>query len=95
MVALKNWIGETSLSANGCPEPVILIALRRAAQQFCRDTRLWEQTMGTGTIEPSVDYGDDIEITIPSATFAVPGGALLHDIEDVLIDGETITERVA
>ena len=94
MVALQDWIGETSLRLNGCPDPVILEALRRNAQQFCRDTRLWVQTMGTATISPSDDFNENIKVAVPAADFVVPDGALLHDIEKVLIDGEPIADLV-
>ena len=91
MVALNDWIGETSLRLNGCPDPVILQALRRSAQQFCRDTRLWVQTMGTATVSPSDDYDQDIEVDVPSADYVLPDMARIIDIEDLLIDDESIS----
>ena len=94
MVALNDWIGETSLRLNGCPDPVILQALRRSAQQFCRDTRLWVQTMGTATVSPSDDYDQDIEVALPSTDYLVPAMARVIDIEDLVIDDESIQKRV-
>ena len=94
MVALDDWIGETSLRLNGCPDPVILQALRRSAQQFCRDTRLWVQTMGTATVSPSDDYDQDIEVALPSTDYVVPNMAQIIDIEDLLIEDESIQKRV-
>ena len=94
MVALDDWIGETSLRLNSCPYPVVLQALRRGAQQFCRDTRLWVQTMGTATVSPSDDYDQEIEVALPSADYVVPDMAWIIDIEDLLIDDESIQKRV-
>ena len=94
MVALSEWTGETSLRLNGCPDPVILQALRRSAKQFCRDTRLWVQSMGTATVSPSSDYDQDIEVGVPSADYVLPGTAQIIDIEDLLIDDESIQERL-
>ena len=94
MVALDDWIGETSLRLNGCPYPIVLQALRRGAQQFCRDTRLWVQTMGTATVSPSDDYDRDIEVAFPSTDYVVPNMAQIIDVEDLLIDDESIHKRV-
>ena len=94
MVALDEWIGETSLRLNGCPYPVVLQALRRGAQQFCRDTRLWVQTMGTATVSPSDDYDRDIEVDLPSADYVVPDMAQIIDIEDLIIEDKPIQKLV-
>ena len=50
--------------------------------------------MGVGTIEPSDDFDEAIEVSVPSVDFVVPDMALIHDIENVKIDGGPITERV-
>ena len=85
-INFENWVGEISLRANGAPQPVVLSAIRRSAQQFCADTRIWDQSLGSAQIDPPA-ADSDLEVDVPSADYSLPDMARLLAIADALIDG--------
>ncbi|MGL4860504.1 MAG: hypothetical protein ACRC5A_12375 [Enterobacteriaceae bacterium] len=61
----------------GCPEPVMLNALRQAAIRFCERTLLWRG-------------GDRFELAGDCEFVCVPANAHLVRIESATLDGETL-----
>ena len=89
-IAFETWVGEISLRVNGAPEPVILGAIRRSAQQFCGDTRIWNQSLGSASVQPpAVDSNSRIDV--PSDDYSLPAMSRLIAISDVLLDGTSLT----
>ena len=72
-VEIESWVGEIGVRLPGCPEPVILAALRRGAQKFAGDTRLWRVSLGSGAVPAAAAQGPrETSVTVPGSTFALP-----------------------
>ena len=74
MKDLDYFLPKVRARATGVAEPVALDAIRDAAAEFCRRTRLWR-------------FSDQFDVTASKACIAVPFGATLLDIERVNFNG--------
>ena len=59
-------VPEVKNFVNGPSDPVIVSYLRIASKQFCQDSRMWRQEIGTIEVVPPTDPNDEIVIPIPS-----------------------------
>ena len=64
---LDELIPEVRNYLKGPSDPMVTSYLRIASKQFCQDSRMWRQEIGTIEVEPPTDPNDEIVIPIPSA----------------------------
>ena len=74
---------------SGCPEPTVDALLHEAAQQFARDTRLWEAKLGSTTLPAPADVEDPISFLIPSAAEDSDGNAVAVADRDFNLPAES------
>jgi hypothetical protein len=74
----EDFLPDVLPHAASCPEPVALLHLRRAAQDFCTRTKLWRE------VDTMPATGAELE------TVCVPPYAALVAIESVAIDGRRL-----
>ena len=90
-VQLKTLIPEVRTHLDGAPIPTCEIYLRRAAKQFCQDSRVWDILLGSADISPPTE-NTRIEIEIPSTgsdpDFAVPEHGVINRLSLVALDDE-------
>ena len=65
-VDIDALVPEVKNYLNGPPDEMIISYLRIAAKQFCQDSRMWRQMIGTIEVAPPTDPNDEITIPIPS-----------------------------
>jgi hypothetical protein len=67
--------------APGCAEPTAFYGIRQAAIDFCERTRLWR-------------YEDEFTVSTDlSEAIMAPYGAVVHEIEQVLFDGQPLEPK--
>lgn len=76
---LSDLLNKVTPYAIGCPEPAMIEALRDAAQEWCRRTRMWREWDEFQTT------GEDVE------SVSVPPGAAIFEIEQAWFDGHPLT----
>lgn len=76
---LSDFLPKVMPFALNCPEPAAIEALRDAAQEWCRRTRMWREWDEFQTT------GEDIE------SVSVPPGAQIFEIEQAWFDGRPLT----
>lgn len=78
---LEDFLPHVIPFAPGCPEPTAISALRDAAMEFCRETRLWRSD-------------DEFQVSPGSCdVICVPAGAQLVEIEHATFDGAPLTPK--
>lgn len=55
MAKLRDLIPEVRTHLSGAPETTVLLYLRQAAKQFCKDSLIWEVPIGTLDVQPNVN----------------------------------------
>ena len=91
-VALEALIPEAGNYLTGAADEVLIRSLRRGAQQFSRDTLLWERSLGVANID--LPAGDYLTIAVPSdgnnQDFSVPAESRIIGISKVTLDGKPL-----
>lgn len=79
MSSLDSFLGYVRPWAPGVPDPTAYKAVRNAVIEFCERTRLWK-------------FEDDYDVTEEQCNDGIftPNGAILHDIEVVLFNGQKL-----
>lgn len=82
MSSLDSFLGHVRPWAPGVPDPTAYKNIRLAAIEFCERTRLWR-------------YEDDFAVTAEDCDDGVctPSGAVLHDIEVVMFNGQELLPK--
>lgn len=70
MATFNDYLDECRPGVHSAPDVAILSALRRAAQRFCRDSRIWRERLEDIVYEPAVN-----EYDLPA-----PDGATVEEI---------------
>ena len=91
-VDFDDMIPDVRTHLSGAPETTCIHYLRRAAQQFCEDSGLWQVSLGSDMIDPLTGDADYFEITIPNADFPLPSGAQLLRVSRVTFEDDEIEE---
>ena len=89
-----DWTSEIVNRASGCPEPLIEVALRNAVRQFCRDSGIWEVSIGTEEIVPPAAGAETIDVEITDESeFTLPANTRIIRIADVKLNGTALKDR--
>lgn len=64
-------------------DPTIRRYLRRAAQQFCQDSKIWDVNIGSMELAPATNPSLRRRIPVPSETFALPSQSYLNALSRV------------
>lgn len=87
MTMYKALIPEVRTHVAGAPEVEVLLYLRRAAKQFCQDTKVWDVLIGSADVSPDPDgYRVVLEVPSPAAEdqdFTLPAMSVLNTISKV------------
>ncbi len=81
MASWDNWMPELVLAAPTAPAPLIHLCINRAARQFLRKTRAWQEWLEPVEVSgaPFAEYA-----------FELPQGAELRRIEAATLDGKPL-----
>ena len=77
----------------GAPDEVVLIYLRRAAKQFCKDSSIWEMALGTKAVIAPVLPEVTLVYTVPDDDFVLPPLSALKAISEIRF-GETANDLI-
>ena len=91
-VPLDDWTAEIRTHLAGAPEETCIIYLRRAAQQFCEDSRIWRELLGEHAVSPAASNALTVDVVVPEEdTYPLPSGggvdSVLIGIDRLEIDG--------
>ena len=80
------------------PNPTAITYLKTALKQFCFDCEVWEVSLGTTSIVPSLDRYLPVQILVPdsdnaNSPWTLPPNAYLLKIKKLLLNGREL-ERV-
>lgn len=85
MAVLADWLPDVTSSVNA-PRNMVLRFLREGAQQFARETLVWEQELGSVTTVATAEPDADAFYPVPSTGdggFQVPDGARIWQLARV------------
>jgi len=99
---IESMVPEVKYLLDGAPEPAILLYLKLAAKQFCKDSGVWKATTGARTIAIA-DLPEDREkpliVKSTDAAFTIPDAATLpsyaYAVDDVLLDDDSLKDMYA
>lgn len=83
LVALSKFFPEVNPSVLGCPEPLMLNAIRNACIEFCNDTLYWQEALDPITIA-AADMPYDID---------TPSDANIAQIMSLTVDSAVLTPK--
>lgn len=81
MASWENWMPELTLAAPTAPAPLIHMCLNRAAREFLRTTRAWQEWL-----EPTDVTGDEFR----EYSFELPQGGELLRMESATLNGKPL-----
>lgn len=79
-IAFSTLLPDMQVFVHGCPQPVLINALRLAAIQFCRDSESYKYRPAVQTVT----------VSVPSYTFTLPTDSEIHGYADVKYVGNSI-----
>ena len=89
---LATLIPEVNAFVAGVPDDTVIIMLRRGAQQFSRDTRVWKRRLGTAAFTPPAT-GFEATVAVPSTDYPLPDETRIIAIEQLYFRQEGMAER--
>lgn len=75
---------ELSLTVPGCPDNMMLMALRRGAREFCNRTGVWVGTLTLDAVSETAQYAFDMS--------DYPRNVLIKAIEEVRLNGVKVAD---
>ncbi|WP_419917456.1 hypothetical protein [Candidatus Poriferisocius sp.] len=88
MGALSDLYPTVRAHVSGVSDPLMATYLKRAAKQFCQDTKVWDVNVGKVDLQPPANPMLRFRIEVPSRTvgvtdFVLPAGSYLNSISRV------------
>lgn len=83
MAQLRDMLALARVGVHQAPDEVIVRALRRSAQKFCRESRIWRERLDDVVLDPGVDEYD----------LATPSDSTAEQILDARIGGRELNVR--
>lgn len=86
----RDILPEVRTHLSGAPDRTCLLYLRRAGQQFCQDSRIWDVDIGHSRVAPLTDSYASHMIPVPSTEdprdYSLPADSYLNKISTVWLN---------
>ena len=94
MAKLIDLIPEVRTHLAGAADPTVTLYLRRAAKQFCQDSKIWDVNIGSKAVTPPADTDSAVRYVLPSEDpdddFTLPAQSYINSISTVRLDDNEV-----
>lgn len=89
-VDFDDWTSEIRTHLAGAPDETCIIYLRRAAQQFCEDSRIWRELLGEHAVSSAASSALTVDVEVPSNDYPLPASSAFIAIDRLTMDAKPL-----